>query len=81
MLFFFLVLLLSTFGTLSLFALSVTFSLPRGIPKGIRDLSIDEAVSELKNSKLEGLELVEACRQLIISPMFISLVKKGLEQQ
>lgn len=52
-----------------LYALPATFSLPSGIRPGIEKMTIDDAVEKLNTSSAGSFELIEKCRQLIITRM------------
>jgi hypothetical protein len=64
---FFFILILAAGTVLSLLAMS---SLPAGPRTGLRSKTIEEAVSELKSSNLNGWELVHAATNLVDDRMF-----------
>jgi hypothetical protein len=51
------------------YALPATLSLKRGTRPGIKRVSIDDAIEELRITRAAGFELIEKCRQLIITRM------------
>lgn len=60
-------LLLSIFILGSLFSIPAMLTLPRGVRPQLNDISIDQAIIELRNTGLEGFELIEEVRKLIIT--------------
>ncbi len=52
-----------------LYALPATLSLPRGRRPGVEQLTLDQAVAQLRNSETTGWDLVEAARALVATRM------------
>jgi len=64
-----LIIILFIFFGVIIFSIPATLSLQKGIRPGIEKLTIDDAINNFREQNIQGFELVEQTRKLIITRM------------